>query len=36
MKREIVEHVAICVSCRRTKVEHQKPDELLQSLQIPK
>ena len=35
MKREIVEHVAICDSCQRTKAEHQKPAGLLQPLQIP-
>jgi hypothetical protein len=32
MKREIVEHVAICDSCQRIKVEHQKPAGLLQPL----
>jgi hypothetical protein len=35
MKREIAEHVTICDSCQRTKVEHQKPAGLLQPLQIP-
>jgi hypothetical protein len=35
MKREIAEHVAMCDSCRRIKVEHQRPAELLQPLQIP-
>jgi hypothetical protein len=35
MKREIAEHVAICVSCQRTKAKHQKPTRLLQLLQIP-
>jgi hypothetical protein len=34
MKREIADHVAICDSCQRTKVEHQKPARLLQLLQI--
>jgi hypothetical protein len=35
MKREIVEHVAICDSCKRIKVEHQRLAGLLQLLQIP-
>jgi hypothetical protein len=35
MKREIVEHVAICDSCKRIKVEHQRLAGLLQPLQIP-
>jgi hypothetical protein len=35
MKREIVEHVAICDSCQRIKAEHQRPAGLLQQLQIP-
>jgi hypothetical protein len=30
MKREIVEHVAICDSCQRIKTEHQRPASLLQ------
>jgi hypothetical protein len=35
MKREIADHVAMCDSCRRIKVEHQKPAGLLQPLRIP-
>jgi hypothetical protein len=35
MKREIVEHVAICDSCQRIKAEHQRLAGLLQPLQIP-
>jgi hypothetical protein len=35
MKRENVEYVAICDSCQRIKVEHQRPVGLLQPLQIP-
>jgi hypothetical protein len=35
MKREIVEHVAICDSCQRIKAEHQRPVGLLQPLRIP-
>jgi hypothetical protein len=34
MKREIAEYVAICESCQRINVEHQRPAVLLQSLQI--
>jgi hypothetical protein len=36
MKREIAKYVAICDSCQRIKVEHQRPTSLLQPLQIPK
>jgi hypothetical protein len=36
MKREIVEHVAICDNCQRIKAEHQRPAGLLQPLQIPR
>jgi hypothetical protein len=35
MKREIAEYVARCDSCQRIKAEHQRPADLLQSLQIP-
>jgi hypothetical protein len=35
MKREIAEYVAVCESCQRIKVEHQRPAGLLQPLQIP-
>jgi hypothetical protein len=35
MKRELVEYVAICDSCKRIKAEHQRPPGLLQPLQIP-
>ena len=35
MKREIVEHVAVCDSCHRIKAEHQKPTRFLQPLRIP-
>jgi hypothetical protein len=34
MKREIAEHMAICESCQRIKVEHQRSADLLQPLQI--
>jgi hypothetical protein len=35
MKREITEYVVVCDSCKRIKVEHQRPAGLLQPLQIP-
>jgi hypothetical protein len=35
MKRDIIEHMAICDSYQRIKAEHQKPAGLLQPLQIP-
>jgi hypothetical protein len=35
MKREIVEHVAICDSCQMIKAEHQRLAGLLQQLRIP-
>jgi hypothetical protein len=35
MKRQIAEYVAICDSCHRIKVEHQRPAGLLEPLQIP-
>jgi hypothetical protein len=35
MKREIVEHVAMCDSCQRIKAKHQRLAVLLQPLQIP-
>jgi hypothetical protein len=35
MKREITKYVAICDSCQRIKAEHQRPEGLLQPLQIP-
>jgi hypothetical protein len=35
MKRETVEHVAICDSCQRIKAEHQRLAGLLQLLRIP-
>jgi hypothetical protein len=35
MKRKIAEYVAICDSCQRIKVEHQRYAGLLQPLQIP-
>jgi hypothetical protein len=35
MKRSIAEYVAICDTCQRVKVEHQRPAGLLQLLKIP-
>jgi hypothetical protein len=35
MKSKIAEYVAVCDSCQRIKVEHQRPACLLQPLQIP-
>jgi hypothetical protein len=35
MKRDIAEYVAICDTCQRVKVEHQRPARLLQPLQLP-
>jgi hypothetical protein len=35
MKRDVVEYVALCDTCQRVKVEHQRPARLLQSLKIP-
>jgi hypothetical protein len=35
MKRDVVEYVALCDTCRRVKVEHQRPAGLLQPLKIP-
>jgi hypothetical protein len=34
IKREITEYVAICYTCQRIKVEHQRPTGLLEPLQI--
>ncbi|WVZ76143.1 LOW QUALITY PROTEIN: hypothetical protein U9M48_024141, partial [Paspalum notatum var. saurae] len=35
MKRAVAEYVAVCDTCQRVKVEHQRPADLLQSLKIP-
>jgi hypothetical protein len=35
MKRDIAEYVALCDTCQRVKVEHQRPAGLLQPLQVP-
>jgi len=35
MKQEIVDYVAKCLTCQRVKMEHQRPGELLQLLEIP-
>ena len=35
MKRDVVEHVARCLTCQQVKAEHQRPGGLLQPLNIP-
>jgi hypothetical protein len=35
MKRDVAEYIALCDTCQRVKVEHQRPDVLLQPLQVP-
>jgi hypothetical protein len=35
MKKEIAQYVALCDTCQRTKVEHQKPVGLLQPHPVP-
>jgi hypothetical protein len=35
MKRDIAEYVALCNTCQRVKVKHQRPAGLLQPLQVP-
>jgi hypothetical protein len=35
MKRDVTEYVALCDTCQRVKVEHQRPAGLLQPLKIP-
>lgn len=35
MKKDIVEFVYSCFTCHKSKVEHQKSSELIQSLSIP-
>jgi hypothetical protein len=35
MKRDVIEYVAPCDTCRRVKAEHQRPTGLLQPLRIP-
>jgi hypothetical protein len=35
MKRYVVEYAALCDTCQRVKVEHQRPAGLLQPLKIP-
>ena len=36
IKRDVAEFVAKCLTCQKTKVEHQKPYGELQLLEIPK
>jgi hypothetical protein len=35
MKRDVMEYVALCDTCQRVKVEHQRPAGLLQPPKIP-
>ena len=35
MKREIAEFVARCLTCQKVKIEHRRPQGLVQSLEIP-
>ena len=35
LKRDVAENVAICDTCQRVKVEHQRPTGLLQPMKIP-
>jgi hypothetical protein len=35
MKRDVAAHVALCDTCHRVKVEHQRPAGLLQPLKVP-
>jgi hypothetical protein len=35
IKRDVAEYVALCDTCQRVKVEHQRPAGLLQPLKIP-
>ena len=35
MKREVAQHVAICLVCQQVKAEHQRTTRLLQPLPIP-
>ena len=36
LKRDVAKYVAICDTCQRVKVEHQRPAGLLQPMKIPK
>jgi hypothetical protein len=35
MKKDVVEYVPLCDTCKRVKAEHQQPARLLQPLQVP-
>jgi hypothetical protein len=35
MKRDVAEYIALCDTCQRVKMEHQRPAGLLQPLKIP-
>jgi hypothetical protein len=35
LKRDVAEYVALCDTCQKVKVEHQRPAGLLQPMKIP-
>ena len=35
MKKEVVEFIYACLTCQKSKIEHQKPAGLMQPLEIP-
>ena len=35
MKKEVVEHVAKCMTCQQIKAEHSRPGGKLQPLSVP-
>jgi len=35
MKRDVAQFVSACLTCQKAKVEHQRPDGILQPLEIP-
>ncbi|XP_021718806.1 uncharacterized protein LOC110686493 [Chenopodium quinoa] len=36
MKREVAEFVTKCLTCQKVKIEHRRPQEKVQSLEVPK
>jgi hypothetical protein len=34
MKRDVIEYIAICITCQRVKDEHEGPTRMLQPLQV--
>ena len=35
MKKDVTQFVSACLTCQKAKVEHQRPDGILQPLEIP-